>query len=433
MPDRPYLTSEHPPVPLAFKRRWEDFTVEEIPAYPPEGAGDHTFFEIEKRGLATHRAVGDIARALGIRPADVGVAGLKDARSVSRQWLSVERIQPERVLALDIPRIRVLQVHRHPRKLRRGHHRGNHFGIKLRPGTGHDREARAAHGPSGSNGAAAISHYIPAVRAVLDVLERRGVPNYYGAQRFGSRGDTWQVGRAMARRDFDEAVALIAGRPTDADSGDVLHARTLFGQGRYAEAAHAWPRGYRQCVRLCRAMDRRSDTARALHAVGKRMLRFYASAYQSWLFNQVLAARIDSMDGLLDGDLAWKHLNGALFLVDDAAAEQARAGAFEISPTGPLVGKRMRQPERKAASLECGVLEAAGLEPDQLHSPAMKPLGGSRRPLRFPVSDVALEQGTDDLGPFLLLRFTLPPGGYATEVLREIAKDQLVEGTGQEG
>jgi tRNA pseudouridine13 synthase len=72
------------------------------------------------------------------------------------------------------------------------------------------------------------------------------------------------------------------------------------------------------------------DASRAIPVVGKRMLRLYASAYQSWLFNAVLAERIrgETMAKLLSGDLAWKHDTESLFLVDDPAAEQHRAEAF---------------------------------------------------------------------------------------------------------
>ncbi|NIP81384.1 MAG: tRNA pseudouridine(13) synthase TruD, partial [Gemmatimonadetes bacterium] len=80
-----------------------------------------------------------------------------------------------------------------------------------------------------------------AVRDVLAALRRLGVPNYYGRQRFGTRGDTWRVGRALAREEWDEAAALIAGRPLRPDdpavdraagvvpdTGDILRARELF-------------------------------------------------------------------------------------------------------------------------------------------------------------------------------------------------------------
>jgi tRNA pseudouridine13 synthase len=430
MADAPHLTRSIQPLTGVFKACWEDFEVTELPRLQPEGRGDHTWMEVEKRGLTTATAAGDLARALGVKRSAVGYAGLKDARSVARQWMSVEHVDPRRALELEIPRIRVLRAERHPRKLRRGWHAGNRFRIKLRPSA-----------PDAPFTAGAALDGADVARACLDVLSRRGVPNYYGAQRFGYRGDTWAVGRSLAREEWSEAAALIAGRPLRAedpmidpaagvhpDRDDLLRARELFDAGHYAEAARAWPRGYAQCSRVAAGMHRTGgDARRAVASVGKGMLRFYAEAYQSWLFNQVVARRIDGIDQVERGDLAWKHDRDALFLVEDPEIDQARADAFHISPTGPLIGTRMREPEGAVARLEGETLRAAGFVPAELASEALRHLAGRRRPLRFEMSEVAVERGRDAAGPFLELGFVLPPGCYATAVLRELGKGHVVE------
>jgi tRNA pseudouridine13 synthase len=404
----PYLTAEVPAVPGTIKRFYEDFVVDEVPLVEPEGRGDHVHFRIEKLGLSTPRAIGDIARALGVPPGSIGAAGLKDARAVTRQTLSVEHVDPARIEALEIPRIRILSVARHPRKLRTGQLRANRFTIRL-------RETDPAR--------------LDDVRRVLDILARRGVPDYFGPQRFGSRGDTGEVGRALILGDWQGAVDRIAGSPGPADSGAILEARTLFAEGRYREAAEAWPRGYGHVARLCRAMAReKGDARRALHALDKSMLRFYVQAFQSWLFNDVLARRIDSIDRLEDGDVALKHDSGVTFLVEDAAAEQPRADRFEISPTGPLFGPKMRAPMGRPAEIERDVLAAAGVRAEDFPSTGPFRVSGARRPLRFPVEEPSVEPGEDDAGPYLEFRFTLPPGAYATALLREICKDRLIEG-----
>lgn len=409
----PYLTAEAPPLAGRYKTRWEDFLVAELPALEPAGQGDHTWLEIEKSGLTTARAVADLASAFGVKPSSIGHAGLKDARAVARQWVSVQRLDPERALALEIPRIRVLRAERHPRKLRRGWHRGNRFTIRVRPGPGTTIPPDA----------------LPAARSVLEELGRRGVPNYYGPQRFGYRGDSWAVGRALTRGQWAEAVSLIAGRPGDGEGPDIERARRLFEQRRYQESAAAWPRGFAQCARLAAAMARTGgDPARSVPVLGKNMLRLYASAYQAWLFNRVLARRIQGIDRLEQGDLAWKHDTEALFLVEDPAAEAHRARSRELSPTGPLVGRRMREPGDAVAELERAVLSDAGFEARELESRAMRPLTGRRRPLRFTLGSVGLDRDDDDVGPFLELRFQLPPGCYATAVLRELGKGGLREG-----
>ncbi len=405
---RPFLTHEIAAVPGAIKRRYEDFCVEEIPAYEACGAGDHCYFVIEKQGLATMRAVNDIARELGVLSRDIGLAGLKDARAVTRQMLSLEHVDPARIRALELPRIKVLSVSRHGNKLKIGHLRGNRFRIKLResdPGRLGD------------------------IRAVLDVLERRGVPNYFGQQRFGSRGDTWQLGHGILRKDPQTVIDLMLGKSTAHDTGDVLKARQLYDAGHYGAAAKAWPYGYRDNARACRVMEKtHGNHRRAMYAVDPRLKKFFVSAYQSHLFNHLLAERIGEIDRVQAGDLAYKHENGAVFRVEDAAAEGPRAAAFEISATGPIFGYRMTEAGGEPGRLEQAILAAEGVSLDEFRFIKGMKVHGARRPLRFRMADLSLDAGADDHGAYVELAFTLSAGCYATMILREICKEALQEG-----
>jgi len=399
----PFLTDELAAVPGVYKARPADFGVEEIPAYEPCGEGSHVYFSIQKTGMTTPDAVRAVARELGVSPRAVGYAGLKDARGVTRQTLSVEHVDPDRVAALSIRNLEVLWVSRHGNKLRTGHTRGNRFEIRLR-GCGLEHEEAA--------------------RVVLEALEKRGVPNYFGEQRFGSGGDNWKVGRALLQGDAAEAVAQIAGRPSAADTGKVRQARKLFDAGDYAGAARAWPGGFRDCVRVSRAMARRPDPVRALRAVDRQLQRFYVSAYQSHLFNQIAAERIESLDQLQQGDLAWRHANGAVFTVEDVLREQPRADALEISPSGPLFGRRMTRPGGEPGRAEAELLARFEHAHEDFQKPGPLQWRGGRRPLRVPLGNPELTSGEDETGSCLELRFALPPGSYATVVLREILKNQ---------
>ena len=409
----PYLPADIAPIPGAFKRRYEDFIVEEIPAYLPCGAGDHVYFAIEKKGLATMRAVNDIARELGIPSREIGLAGLKDARAVTVQTLSIEHIDPDKIRQLSIPRIRVLSVDRHKNKLRIGHLRGNRFRIKLR-------------------------EFDPArhddLRAVLDLLQKRGVPNYFGQQRFGTRGDTGMIGRAVLQRDAVTAIDLMLGRAGAHDTGEVLRARQLYDAGKFEAAAKAWPYGFRDNARACRAMAKSAGKhKRAYHAIDGRLKKFFVSAYQSQLFNSCVAQRIDQLLRVETGDLAFKHDNGSVFLVTDAAAEAPRAAAFEISPTGPIFGVRMSRAEHEPGRIEQAILDAEGIAPDDFRAIKGMKVHGSRRPLRFAMKELSVEPGSDAHGSFVELAFTLDAGCYATMILREIGKDLIQEGLEADG
>lgn len=404
----PYLTADFPAIAASFRRRPEDFAVDELPAYDPCGSGNHAYVRIEKAGITTRQAILDMAAALGIAPATIGAAGRKDARGIARQVVSVEGVEPARLAALDLPRIRVLDVARHRSKLRPGSLRGNRFTIRLRnvePGRRGD------------------------VPGVLQVLAARGVPNYFGPQRFGMRGDTGEIGRSLLAGDFPSAVTRIVGGPEADDPAPVARARTLAAAGQYAEAAKAWPPGFADCQRLCRALDRtRGDARRAIFSLDRSVLGFYVSAYQAWLFNRVLTERVAGLDRLLPGDIAFAHGTGICSLVADPAAAQARAARFEISPTGPIVGFAMPAPADEAGAIELAVLAEAGCVVTDL--PRVGPLRcvGSRRPFRCRLEELEFESGADEAGAYLELRFTLPAGSYATAVVREICKDRLREG-----
>jgi tRNA pseudouridine13 synthase len=89
---------------------------------------------------------------------------------------------------------------------------------------------------------------------------------------------------------------------------------------------------------------------------------------------------------------------------------------LEISPSGPLFGPKTLLAEGRPGQQERELLGESGLTLDEFRVPGVN-LKGARRPFRFPLVDVQV--GWDG---GLLLSFRLPPGGYATEVLREVMK-----------
>jgi tRNA pseudouridine13 synthase len=313
----------------------EDFRVEEIPLYGPAGEGGHTFCLVEKRLRTTEEVARDLARAAGAGPRDVGYAGRKDRRAVTRQWFSVPRLDPAEALRLELPGARVLEASRHPHKLRTGQLRGNRFAVRLR-------------GLEASEWAG--------LRAALAELEARGLPNRFGRQRFGRD-------RANAERGRD----VLAGR--------------LPARGRAA--------------------------------------RFFVSALQAELFNEVLARRPRPLSALEAGDLALRHASGGLFRVEDPAREQVRADAFEISATGPVIGTRAPLAEGQPGVREREVLAAFGLGAEPPRPPRGLRLRGSRRALRVRPRDLVLEA---EAGDRALLRFALPPGSYASVLLEELVR-----------
>lgn len=148
----------------------EDFVVEEQLGFEPAGAGQHVLLKVRKRDANTQWIARELARACGCPERDVGYAGLKDRRAVATQWFTVpqSKIPPEDWAGRgsDSGEYEVLEAHRHSRKLPRGALAGNSFVIRIR-GTAVDDASLAGR---------------------IAAIETRGVPNYFGPQRFGKGG-----------------------------------------------------------------------------------------------------------------------------------------------------------------------------------------------------------------------------------------------------
>ncbi|NOZ72804.1 MAG: tRNA pseudouridine(13) synthase TruD, partial [Chloroflexi bacterium] len=224
----------------------------------------------------------------------------------------------------------------HGKKLKRGHLLGNRFTITLLHPT--------------------PSQALPQAQAIIAALQQRGLPNYFGSQRFGQFGDNAEQGLAI----------LTGQRPRP-------RARWLY--------------------------------------------NLLTSAYQSQLFNQYLAQRIEHghFQYLWLGDLAKKTDTGGMFLVEDLASEQERFERGEITFTGPLFGYKMRQPDADAAAFEADILATSAVTAAQWRQHRVT---GNRRVGRVFLDPISIEPHPSGF----TLQFYLPKGAYATVLLREIIK-----------
>jgi len=397
----PYLTADLPGIGGRIKENLADFHVEEVPLYEPCGEGTHVYFRVTKAGIPTPDAVNRLARFLNVRPHDIGVAGLKDARAVSSQMMSIEHVDPACLAAFRDPAMSVRVLGFHGNKLRAGHLKANRFTIRIR---------------------GVSAKQLPAAGAVLEVLARRGVPNYFGEQRFGARNDTALLGECIVRNDLDEFMAIFLGRPRSDDPPDCRAARDAFDAGQYARALKRWPWPYQNERKALSAYKKRRRAGAAMAAIDKRMRRLYVSAFQSRIFNDIVIRRIDTLDKVLTGDLAVKADNGAIFTVEDPVTEQPRAERFEISPTGLIVGYRSNLAGGEPGVIEAEVLQRHRIAPDDFRNIGSLRAKGTRRALRFALGSPELLAGTDDHGPHIQLAFNAPSGCYATVALREIMK-----------
>ena len=397
----PWLTHALPGIGGVLKSVPEDFEVIEIPLYEPCGTGSHTYIRFRKRGIPTPVAVNRLAKGLGVHPKEVGVAGLKDAQAVTEQTVSIEHLDPRRVELFRDSAIEILQVSKHGNKLKTGHLKGNRFRIKV----------RQVHADA-----------LPRARAICEILLQRGVPNFFGEQRFGARGDSGRLGAALLAGDPKQFLDLYLGGPIATDPPECLRARQAYDSGNLEEALSLWPRHMRD-PRVALSTLLKRPAAKAVDAVDKRMRRLFVSAFQSELFNAILARRIQEIDRVQVGDLAQKTDTGGVFLVEDEAAEQPRAAAFAISPTGPIVGERCRMAAGVPGAIETEVLASYGIQdPTALKRAGSVDLPGGRRALRYPAAELSVDSGSDEQGPYIEVSFIAPSGCYATVLLGEIMK-----------
>jgi tRNA pseudouridine13 synthase len=291
----------------------EDFFVEEIAGFEPSGEGEHLLLSIEKRGLTTSAVAKRIAGWAKLPEIAIGYAGMKDRHAVTRQRFSVhlpKRVAPD-IASLHSDDLHVLEATWHNRKLPRGALAGNRFVLLLR-GVQGDREA---------------------INARFAQIAARGLPNWFGEQRFGRDGDN-----------VASALAMFAGRRVRRDQRSIL-----------------------------------------------------LSAARSALFNRVLAARVEdgSWDTGLDGEV-WL-LSGSRSVFGPEPWSEMLAGRlarFDIHPTGPLWGAGELRSQGRCAEMELAAMagdDATALR-EGLEKAGMKQ---ERRALRLVAEGLQWEWGDD--------------------------------------
>lgn len=330
-----FPTCHQPPLPAGVIRSHpQDFQVIEELGFVPDGEGEHLWVWVEKTANNTEWVARQLARAAGVRAADIGYAGLKDRHAVTRQWFSLPDTKHTASLKLGelAEGVQILELTRNTRKLRRGALKGNRFRIRVR----------------------ASQVNSESVAQVIEEIRAGGVPNYFGEQRFGR------------------------------DGGNVDKARAMFA-GSYR------PKG-------------RSERG------------ILISAARSWLFNQILAQRVQdrNWNQARDGDVFQLEGSHSVFvpdLIDDEIRD--RIASLDIHPTGALWGRGALMSTDDVAIQEQLFADKEAVLRDGLEHAGLKK---ERRALRLAVPDI--QSTVTDEG--IELEFSLTSGAYATSVLREV-------------
>ena len=296
-----------------LKQHNEDFVVDELMPVLPSGTGEHLWLQIRKTGCNTDWLARQLADVAGIKPMAVSYAGLKDRHAVTSQWFSLHLpgCEDPDLSSLESDDIHILQAIRHDRKLKRGTLSGNHFRILVRGLSISDQQ----------------------VEEKLTSIIEQGVPNYFGAQRFGH-----------GMNNLLKAEALFAGQ---------------------------------------------------LKRVKKSQRSIYLSAARSWVFNQVLSERVQrgNWDQYLLGDVFQLTGKSACFADDNSNDIEQRLADHSIHPTGPLWGKGISMAKGACLELEDAVAEHNRQLCQGLVDCGMKQ---ERRALRLLVAKLAWQLAGDE-------------------------------------
>ncbi|CAM2941349.1 tRNA pseudouridine(13) synthase TruD [Vibrio rarus] len=163
-----------------LKAKAQHFVVKEDLGFEFSGNGEHVMLRVRKTGENTSFVANELAKFCGVKSKDVSWAGLKDRHAVTEQWLSVQLPKSDDIdfslFSKKHPSVEILDIARHSKKLRPGDLKGNFFELTL----------------------SEVSD-VAAVEERLQAIANQGVPNYFGAQRFGNKGNNLDEARRWGR------------------------------------------------------------------------------------------------------------------------------------------------------------------------------------------------------------------------------------------
>jgi tRNA pseudouridine13 synthase len=384
----------------------EDFIVEEIPAEKKQTSGPYLICRLTKKNWELQHAVKEIAKRLGISHRRIGWAGTKDRNAVTTQWISLYNVTPSQAAAVSLKDITLEPIGQSNEGLSLGDLLGNRFDIVIRDPDPGDLDGR--------------------VRSVSETVAT-GVPNYFGLQRFGAiRPVTHRVGEWILKGDYEQAVLTYIGMEFPGEPEGIRTIRSAFCATRDpAPALHALPvqMNYERAM-LHHIVERPGDYTGALQVLPPKLLSMFVSAFQSYLFNLALSRRID--DGFaLDDPQPGDRLLFANGRTDTVTAANSSAVKIHLKRGRCTIalfmpGKEKFEAKTPGEQATEALLAEYGITPEDFERASVfvrTKYEGAWRPalLRTEIQS-AIE------GESLHLKFSLPPGHYATTVCREFMK-----------
>jgi tRNA pseudouridine13 synthase len=384
---------------MKLKQLPEDFSVTESWRYDPAPSGEWFVHLMDKQKLSTFEAVERLCAVAKVRPADVSYCGLKDKQGRTTQLVAVRGKRVD----LQEPDLRLKFLDRTAGPLSAANTTSNRFAVAVRDLATED--------------VARLSGSVAEVRRI-------GVVNYFDSQRFGSlkHGQGFLV-KDLMRGDHEMALKNYLARPSELDRTNDARVKQFWKEhwGEW-ERRNPYPGAERYAAVVRWMRKHPGDFLGAFLRTEPRWRAMQVFAYQSWLWNEGVKQYLRDVVGVRRL-LSMRYQAGTLLFpreLDPATATELRGRTF------PLLGPDSEIPDERVRVAALSVLRREDMTPADLRvkdAPQIHFDHEERALLVHPGKLVVGEARPDELNRDRLrvnLAFTLPPGAYATLVVKRL-------------
>ncbi|MCW3995309.1 MAG: tRNA pseudouridine(13) synthase TruD [Candidatus Bathyarchaeota archaeon] len=379
-----------------------------------------------KRNWDTFIAIKNVAKSLGIDQAKVQFAGIKDAKAVTAQHVTIDNITAQEATKVEVKDVQLQPIGYIHEMLSLFFLLGNNFTISIK-----DIQLPPQ---------AAQKHI---AQTIEELSEVGGMPNFFGHQRFGTtRPITHLVGKALFQGKYEEAAMLFLAKPSDHEHPASRKARQeLLETNNFKNALENFPKQLRfERLMLTHLTDHPKDFAGAFRRLPLKLQALFVQAYQSYLFNRFLSERLKhglSLNEAVAGDFVVGVERSGLpltsvykMVVTENLAEinaQVKAGKLRVAL--PIVGLKQKLSQGMVGRIESEVLEHERLKTRSTYlNELSRGVGkGGLRAALAPVKDFSVKNvssAPNYSAVWVTVSFMLLRGCYATVVLRELMKPQ---------
>lgn len=363
---------------------------------PPRTDEEYLLVEMEKINYDTATALALLSRGLNVSKKRIGYAGLKDKRAITAQRISIYLPEEELVKKFGVKGIEIRNPKWSKDRTELGHLKGNDFTITIRDISNTEEEITKI-----------INDFISEAN--------KGVPNFFGNQRFGGkRMITHRVGKLLLAGRFEEAVMLYLTETYEEEKVELKNARINLAKSKdLKQALREFPFDARTERAIINHLVRYpNDFAGAFGVLPKKIRYLFSHAVQSDIYNKILQRRMEKYK-----DKALEPIEGDVLI--------------EGVPAIILPGFESTYATEKAGEIEKEIMQEENVTFEDFKTEKMSELSskGDRKPILLKPENFTIEKIFDDEfnegKKAVTIKFFLSRGNYATTILKELLKEEI--------